>query len=105
MSQRRATMRRLTLLVVLLPFLAIGLSAPPSLPQAQAEKKDNDKADAPYVKLPATKTVKPNRYFCIRPDTNCPSVKWIIPSGLDRLDPEIPIKDTNAAVLIGDTGT
>ncbi len=59
----------------------------------------------PYVKLPATKTAKPNRYFCLRPDTNCKSIKWIVPAGRDRLDPEIPVKDTNALVLIGDAGT
>lgn len=59
----------------------------------------------PYLKLPATKVAKPNRYFCLRPDTNCKSVKWVVPAGLDRLDPEIPVKDTDALVLIGDAGT
>lgn len=79
--------------------------------QSTSSAKDdrNSKKDpaptAPYVKLPATKTAKPNRYFCIKPDTNCLQVKWIVPSGLDKLDPEIPIKDQNVAVLIGDSGT
>lgn len=60
---------------------------------------------APYLNLPKTKTAKPNRYFCLKPDTNCKSIKWIIPAGLDKLDPEIPIKDANVLVIVGDTGT
>ena len=58
----------------------------------------------PYLKLPATKSAKVNRYFCLVPDTNCKSVKWVVPAGLDRLDPEIPVKDTNALVVVGDAG-
>lgn len=73
--------------------------------RGDSNSKKDPAPTAPYVKLPATKTAKPSRYFCIKPDTNCTQVKWIIPSGLDKLDPEIPIKDQNVAVLIGDTGT
>lgn len=67
-----------------------------------ADKKD---PSAPYVNLPQTKTVAPNRYFCLKADTNCKQIKWLIPAGLDKLDPEIEIKDPNAIVLIGDAGS
>jgi hypothetical protein len=62
-------------------------------------------ADAPVVTLPASKTAKPNRYFCLKAGGNCPTVKWIIPDGLEQLDPSIPLADKLAIVLIGDTGT
>lgn len=58
----------------------------------------------PELTLPETKTVKANRYFCLRPGTNCKSIKWIVPDGLDQLDPEIALKDAFAIVLIGDSG-
>lgn len=81
-------------------LLAI-LSPIPGLAYGEDKKKD----DAPSVTLPATKTVKANRYFFLRATTNCTSIKWIIPSGLEQLDPEIQLKDPNAIGLIGDTGT
>lgn len=62
-------------------------------------------ADPPTLTLPAKKTAKANRYFCIRATTNCTSIKWIVPSGLEQLDPEIQIKDKFAIVLIGEDGT
>lgn len=93
----------LVLLAVSIPLPALVQSPPPVA--AEEKKTDNRKSEAPTVTLPATKTAKPNRYFCLRAAGNCTSIKWIIPSGLDKLDPEIQIKDPNVAVLIGDTGT
>lgn len=91
--------------VLILSALLVGGAAFPVVtppPAAQAQKK----AENPYVRLPGKKTAKPNRYFCLKPDaTNCTNIKWIIPAGLDKLDPEIPVKDSNVAVLIGDSGT
>lgn len=75
----------------------------PTLGLAYGEDKKKD--DAPSVTLPATKTAKANRYFFLRATTNCTSIKWIIPSGLEQLDPEIQLKDPNAIGLIGDVGT
>lgn len=63
-------------------------------------------ADAPYVKLPDKLTVKPNRYFKIKADTNCKQVKWVLPGGLDSFPfgADIP-QPPNIQVLIGDSGT
>ena len=72
---------------------------------AQAPPAPPAPPPAPYVKLPATKAVKPDRYFCLKPATNCRSVKWLVPAGLDRIDPEIQLKDPTVLVLIGDAGT
>lgn len=96
-------MRKLLMAAALLSLSAVPLPflSPTLAPQAQAQKK----ADAPYVKLPAKLTAKPNRYFHLTAETNCPSVRWIIPDGLEPLDPAIPLKNPNTQVLIGDTGT
>jgi len=81
-------------------FFAIPVTTIHSTSAAQDKK-----ADAPVVTLPKTREAKPNRYFCLKAGGNCTSVKWIIPSGLEQLDPEIPIKDAPlAVVLIGDSG-
>lgn len=78
-------------------------------PPAQAQTKDKPKdpvpVTPPYLKLPATKTAKANRYFCLRPDSNCKSIKWIVPAGIDSIDSDIQLKDPSAGVFIGDTGT
>lgn len=100
-------MRNRLIVVATAAFVSWALSWPVSaVPQRlSAQPPSSKRADAPYVKLPATKTVSPNRYFCLKPDTNCTSLKWIIPTGLDQLDPEIQLKDKNIIVLIGDAGT
>lgn len=87
--------------------LFVALLVPIDVPTQVAVAKDpNPPAPTtPELTLPKTKTAKPNRYFCIKPTTNCKTVKWIVPAGLDQIDPEIPLKDTLAVVLIGDTGT
>lgn len=59
----------------------------------------------PYVKLPATKAVKPGRYFCLAPQTNCKSVRWIVPAGLEQIDPNFVLKNPLSVVLVGDAGT
>lgn len=94
-------MRRLTpaaaCLLLLAGHAAITAQAPPAPPAPPP---------APYVKLPATKAARPGRYFCLKVDSNCKSIRWLIPAGLEQLDPEIPVKDAPfAVVLIGDAGT
>lgn len=77
-------------------------------PTTKKDEKSSSKPkkdDGPVVELPDTITAKPNRYFHIRATTNCASIKWIIPDGLEQLDPSIPLKDSFLIVLIGDTGT
>lgn len=95
-------MRRIVALATLLSlsFLFVPSSSLP-LPVSYAQQPATD----PFVKLPATKKAKPNRYFSIKAQTNCKSIKWIIPDGLEKLDPQIPIADPFLVVLIGDSGT
>src|SRR5690348_3952477 len=71
--------------------------------QAVAVEKDPPApVTPPYIKLPAAKKVRVGRTFYIRPDTNCESLKWIVPDGLEQ-DTEIVLKDKNAIALASDT--
>lgn len=95
-------------LLFLVPLVGgLAIEGQPHKPTvvASAVASAAPKADAPTLTLPKTKTAKPNRYFCIRAATNCTSIKWIVPAGLEQLDPEIAIKDKFAIVLIGTDGT
>lgn len=91
-----------SLLVLSSLVLAVPLSPPPSAAIAVAAVRADD---GPYVKLPAEKEARPNRYFTLKASTNCKAVKWIIPAGLEQLDPAIPLADKLTLVLIGDTGS
>lgn len=103
------------MLMVGLPVVVFVVSSyipdSPPVQRAVAQKSDHpapSPSPAPvtpaYLKLPATRTANANRYFCIKPNTNCAQVKWIVPKGLDTIDPEIQVKDTNAGIFIGSAG-
>lgn len=104
------TIRAIIIVVMVAGSLAITLVDPTTIStsEAYAQKetvKEPTPAPAAYLKLPATKKAKAGRYFCIKPDTNCTTVKWVTPNGLDPIDPEIQLKDANVGVFTGDAGT
>src|SRR5690242_12948567 len=71
----------------------------------QAGDKPKTDPQAPYVKLPATKSARPNFPFVVKADTNCKGLKWTVPAGLYEPDPELFPKVVNGLVLAGDAGT
>lgn len=97
----------LTALLLLLAGAVVSVvdSAGP-LPAARAADAAAKKNDAPYVKLPATLTSRPNRYFKLKCDSNCRSLKWIIPDGLESFpfDGDVP-RPPEVQLLVGDVGT
>jgi len=108
-DQKEPTMLKKASGVLLLSALcAILLFGPIRIPDqaaqfAVAAASPDAKADAPTVKLPATKTAPLNRYFILHADTNCASLRWIIPDGLEEPDPDIIPQKPKAIILISST--
>lgn len=59
-------------------------------------------ADDAVLALPKTWEARPYTFFVLKPTTNCKSVKWVVPAGVNVLPPEIPVSDPT--VLIGTAG-
>lgn len=86
-------MNALVLLMVLTGSEAISAAQTPPAPAPVV---------TPVLKLPSTFKAKPGVYFKICADTNCKSVKWLVPDGLDAFPGNT---DPLSQILVGQAGT